>query len=121
MSVPSDGCRRSQSVRPSCGSESSEENQITFGAHAVAVSTNITITCRVAGLYSFSNPRGPYANAPLSRAAWFHVDRTAGGDRDHRDPDRAVAARGSEGPRGGRAHQVRQQPQTARVGAAQLP
>src|SRR5207248_2701140 len=51
----------------------------------------------------------PPAAAP--RAHRVHADRAAGGDRDHRHPDRAVAARGPEGPRGGRPRQVLQQPQ----------
>ena len=50
-----------------------------------------------------------------------HADRTAGRHRHHRHPDRAVAARGAEGPRGGRPVKCTEQPQAARAGPAQLP
>ena len=52
---------------------------------------------------------------------WLHADRTAGGDRDHRRPDRPAAAGRPGGPRGGPAGAVRQQPEADRPGAAQLP
>ena len=55
---------------------------------------------------------------PTSR---FHPDRAAGGDRDHRRPDRPVAAGRAVGPRGRPPVPVRQQPQAARPGDAQLP
>ena len=51
----------------------------------------------------------------------LHADRTAGGDRHHRRPDRPAAARGAEGPRGRRADAVQQQPQADRPGLPQLP
>ena len=51
----------------------------------------------------------------------LHADRVAGGDRDHRHPDRPAAARRPEGPRGRRPHAVHEQPQADRPGAAQLP
>src|SRR4051812_11924752 len=43
--------------------------------------------------------------------ARVHVDRAAGGDRDHRGPDRPAPARGAGGARGGAAVAMRQQPQ----------
>ena len=51
----------------------------------------------------------------------LHPDRAPGGDRDHRRPDRPAAAGGAGGARGGAADAVRQQPEAARPGAAQLP
>ena len=54
------------------------------------------------------------------RSQSIHADRAAGRDRDHRDPDRPAAARRAEGPRGRGAHQVHEQPQADRLGAAQL-
>ena len=50
-----------------------------------------------------------------------HPDRAAGGDRDHRRPDRPAPARGAGGPRGGPPRPVRQQPEADRPGPAQLP
>ena len=50
----------------------------------------------------------------------LHADRIAGGDRDHRGPDRPAAARRPGGPRGGPAGPVHQQPQAARPGLPQL-
>src|SRR5262245_17938495 len=58
----------------------------------------------------------------FSRKEKFHVpssadaisvyaDRTAGGDRDHRDPHRPAAARRAESPRGRCARQVPEQSQ----------
>ncbi len=44
-------------------------------------------------------------------SARVHPDRAAGGDRDHRGPDRPAAARGPGRPRGGPADAVRQQPE----------
>ncbi len=52
--------------------------------------------------------------------AWFHADRAAGGDCDHRGLDRPAAARGPGGPRGGAAGAVRQQPEADRAGDRQL-
>ena len=48
----------------------------------------------------------------------LHADRTAGGHRDHRRPDRPAAARRPGGPRGRPARPVHQQPQADRPGAA---
>ena len=52
--------------------------------------------------------------------ARIHADRTAGGDRDHRRPDRPLAARRPGGPRGGAAGAMRQQPEADRPGHRQL-
>jgi hypothetical protein len=49
-----------------------------------------------------------------------HVYRAAGGDSDHRRPDRPLAADGPEGPRG-RTPEVPEQPQADRAGDPQLP
>src|SRR5438046_2391249 len=51
----------------------------------------------------------------------FHADRTAGGERDHRCPDRAIAAGRPDGPRGGAAHPVHQQLEADWPGPGQLP
>ena len=59
-----------------------------------------------------SQPRSPCDVSPTR----LHPDRTAGGHRDHRRPDRPAAARRPGGPRGGPADPVRQQPQAARPG-----
>ena len=53
-------------------------------------------------------------------ATRLHAHRAARRDRDHRRPDRAAAARGAGGPRGGPPRPVHQQPQADRPGAAQL-
>ena len=50
----------------------------------------------------------------------LHPDRAAGRDRDHRGPDRAVAARGAVGPRGRPPRPVRQQPQADGPGLHEL-
>ena len=55
-----------------------------------------------------------------TRSRRLHPDRAAGGDHDHRRPDRPAAAGGAAGPRGGAAGAVRQQPQAARAGGGQL-
>src|SRR5262249_6127491 len=47
---------------------------------------------------------------PGAALARVHADRVAGGDRHHRHPDRPAGAGGAEGPRGGAAHPVQQQP-----------
>ena len=52
----------------------------------------------------------------LPAPTWFHAGGTAGGDHDHRDSDRAVAAGGAGGPRGGPAGAVPEQPQATRLG-----
>ena len=65
--------------------------------------------------------RIPGDSGRTARGAGFHADRAAGGDRDHRRPDRAAPARRPGGPRGGPADPVHQQPQAARPGAAELP
>src|SRR6185437_16128323 len=49
----------------------------------------------------------------------LYSDRAAGRDRDYRDPDRPIAARGAEGPRCRGQSQLLQQPQAAWPGAAQ--
>ena len=50
----------------------------------------------------------------------FHADRTPGGHRDHRGPDRPALARRPGRARSGPAGPVHQQPQTARAGHRQL-
>ena len=49
------------------------------------------------------------------------VENLACGDYDHRHSDRAVAAGGASGPRGGATQATRQQHQTSGLGAARLP
>src|SRR5262249_21652242 len=58
---------------------------------------------------------------PLPATPWVHPDRVAGGHRHHRRADRPARPRGAEGPRGGGAHSVRQQPAPDRPGLAQPP
>ena len=59
--------------------------------------------------------------SPRRLGTRVHADRAAGRDRDHRDPDRPAPARRAEGPRGGGAHELLQQPQAARPRHAQPP
>jgi len=47
--------------------------------------------------------------------AWFHVNRAAGGDRDHRRAGSSPASGGADSPRGGPAFPVPQQPQANRA------
>src|SRR5439155_1238852 len=77
-----------------------------------------------------SSPGGTYVIRPGGRLIGgppparppegVHADRAAGGDRDHRDPHRALAPRRPEGPRGGGPRQVHEQPQADRSRPAQL-
>ena len=55
------------------------------------------------------------------RSSRVHPDRAPGRHRDHRGPDRPLVTGGAGGARGGAAGAVRQQPQAARPGRAQLP
>ena len=59
--------------------------------------------------------------AKLGQSPGVYLGGTAGGDRDHRDPDRAVAAGGAGGARGGPARLLRQQPQADRHRPAPVP
>ena len=65
----------------------------------------------------------PLGRQPECRrvAPRVHAGRVAGGDRHHRDPDRAVAPRRPEGPRGRRPDQVPEQPQATRTGLPHAP
>ena len=63
---------------------------------------------------------GPRSETMAGTVARLHPDRAAGGDRDHRDPDRAVAPGGAGGARGGAADPVHQQPEAARAGGGRL-
>src|SRR5262249_32270993 len=49
-----------------------------------------------------------------------HTHRTSRCDRHHRHFDRPATSRGAEGPRGGRTHQMHEQPQATWPRAAQL-
>ena len=51
---------------------------------------------------------------------WFHPDRAAGGDRDHRRLDRPVVAGRASGARGSPPCPVHEQPEAARPGRQQL-
>src|SRR5262245_29577788 len=53
--------------------------------------------------------------------ARFHADRTAGGNRHHRRPDRPASPRRPEGPRGRGTDPEREQPQTSDARCPQLP
>src|SRR6185437_1526063 len=53
-------------------------------------------------------------------ASRVHADRTAGGDRDHRDSHRHVTAGGAEGARGSGPQHLPEQPETDGPGRSQL-
>ena len=53
---------------------------------------------------------------PCGRSFAVYAGGTLGGHHDHRHPDRAVAAGGAGGPRGGPASAVPEQPQATRPG-----
>src|SRR5262245_34755059 len=57
---------------------------------------------------------------PLWQSIGIHPNRTARGDRNHCDPDRATTAGGPEGPRGSRTHEVQQQLEAMGTGDSQL-
>ena len=62
----------------------------------------------------------PLSGVSSHATSWFHPDRIAGRDRDHRGPDRPVVARGASGARGGAAVAVRQQSETTGPGDREL-
>src|SRR5690349_1361490 len=65
---------------------------------------------------SHSSPGRAWNDDAVIRPACVHADRAVGGDRDHRDPDRAAPARGPESPGGRQPVQVYEQPEAARAG-----
>ena len=72
------------------------------------------------GLVLFPERPAMHSSHRRGRDRWVHADRAAGGDRDHRGPDRPAPARRPGGPRGGPAGPVRQQPEADRPRPAQL-
>src|SRR5262249_24397899 len=62
-----------------------------------------------------------HAHAQTAGARRLHANRTAGGDRDPRGPDRAARPRRPEGPRGRRPDGHPQQPPPVRGGDPRLP
>ena len=75
---------------------------------------------RVWGLFCrlFQGMGGCYGSTHRQR---FHTDRIAGGDCDHRDPDRPVVAGRAAGPGAGPHDTLLEQPEADRHGGAQLP
>ncbi len=85
--------------------------------------TEVELTCPPRKLL----PPTPSTNTPAprktdeNRKTRIHPDRTACGDRHHRDPDRPLVAGRSAGKRGRPANSVQEPPQTDRHRPAQLP
>src|SRR5579871_1604630 len=91
------------------------------GSHATLAGTPRRQRCRLMVLLTEPNTND-FSNGPFGfETTGLHLDRAAGGDRHHRCPDWDALAGYPEGARGGQPHEVRRQPQTARLGHAQLP